>query len=177
MLNTMVNRGVVVRRTGGLVVGAAVVVGSALGAQSANAAGAAGPTASIGGWSKHVVLKPGGASKTFTVSVQNFTDHTIKHVDGAYSTYAADQPVLKEYVHGKWKTLDWGHTPQRNGGTHSFAALAVDRTLKPGATATYKVKVSLPKSWDKKVTQVKADAGAEGEGWSYFLPVGFKVAR
>ncbi|MGR6973999.1 hypothetical protein ACU639_31125 [Streptomyces cynarae] len=76
----MVNKGVVARRTSGLVVGAAVVAGSVLGAGSAYAAGAAGPTTSIGGWSKHVVLKPGGASKTFTVTVENFTDHTVKHM-------------------------------------------------------------------------------------------------
>jgi hypothetical protein len=177
MANMANNHGRAVRRTGGLLLGAAVVAGSVLGAGSAYAAGAAGPTVSIGGWSKHVVLKPGGAAKTFTVTVQNFTDHTVKHVDVAYSTYAADQPVLKEYVHGKWKTLQWGHTPQKNGGTHSFAGLAVDKTLKSGASATYKVKVSLPKHWDKKVHSVKATAGAEGDGWKYFLPVGFKVAR
>jgi hypothetical protein len=40
--------------------------------------------------------QPGGAAKTFTVTVQNFTKHSVKHVDVAYSTYAADQPVLKE---------------------------------------------------------------------------------
>lgn len=171
------NKGGVYRRTGGLVLGAAVVAGSVLGAGSAYAAGAAGPTASIGGWSKHVTLKPGGASKTFTVTVHNYTDHTVKHVDVGYSTYAADQPVLKEYVHGKWEAVAWGHTPQRNGSTHSFAAFAVDKTLKAGASATYKVKVSLPKHWDKQVTNVKATAGAEGREWSYFLPAGFKVAR
>ncbi|MDO0934448.1 hypothetical protein QQY66_23245 [Streptomyces sp. DG2A-72] len=171
--------GGVFRRTGGLglALGAAVVAGSVLGAGSAYAAGAAGPEVSVGGWSKHVTLKPGGAAKTFTVTVHNFTDHTVKHVDVGYSTYAADQPVLKELVHGKWKTLQWGHTPQHNGGTHSFAAFAVDKTLKSGASATYKVKVSLPKNWDKKVTRVNATTGAEGKDWSYFVPVGFKVAR
>ncbi|KMS68800.1 hypothetical protein ACM01_37485 [Streptomyces viridochromogenes] len=171
------NKGGVFRGTGGLVLGAAVVAASVLGVGSAYAAGAAGPTTSIGGWSKHVVLKPGGAPKTFTVTVHNFTDHTVKHVDVGYSTYAAEQPVLKEYVHGKWETVEWGHTPQRNGSTHSFAAFAVDKTLKGGASATYKVKASLPKHWDKKVTNVKATAGAEGKGWNYFLPVDFKVAH
>lgn len=166
-----------VRRTGALVLGSALLAGSVLGAGAAYAAAPTGPTAKIGGWSKHVELKPGGASRTFTITVRNRTDHTLKGVDIGYSTYAAERPVLKEYAHGMWKTVPWGRTYQRNAGAPSFAAFASGRTLKRGATVTYTVRVSLPRHWDKSVSSVQAQAGARGEGWSDFRSVDFRVAR
>jgi hypothetical protein len=175
VLDMVFNKGGAFRRTGGLVLGAAIVTGSVL-AGSAYAAGPAGPEASIDGWSKDVTLKPGGEPRTFTVTVHNYTDHTVNNVDVGYSTYSDGQPVLEKEVQGKWETLSWGHTPQSKGTDHSFAALEENKTLKSGESATYKVKASLPPDWDKKVTDVKATAGAEGDGWNYFLPVDFKVA-
>ncbi|MEW1723213.1 hypothetical protein [Streptomyces sp. NPDC093109] len=179
------------RRTGVLALGSAVVAGSLLGAGAAYAAPAhvkpspapvpvtgraGGAEVRIVDWSSHATLKPGGKAETFILRVHNDTGHTLEHVRFGYSTYAPEQPVLKELSHGTWKKVPWGHTPEGKRGEHSFAGLG-ERTVKKGATVSVKVRVSLPRHWDRKVTHVKAEAGAEGKGWTDFKPVDFKVAE
>ncbi|MEV7086936.1 hypothetical protein AB0O07_13705 [Streptomyces sp. NPDC093085] len=176
------------RRTVGPVVGAAVIGVSLAGAGSAYAATPAPtppragahirPEVRVTGWPSAAELRPGGRAGTFTVRLYNDTHHTLRNVAFGYRTDAAERPVVQELRHGRWAPVRWEHTGAgRRGGEGGAFALLGHRTVREGATAGYQVRVSVPRHWEKKITRVRAAAGAEGKGWKSFRPVDFRVEK
>ncbi|GHF59288.1 hypothetical protein GCM10010218_45960 [Streptomyces mashuensis] len=123
------------------------------------------PATTVGGWPGGTTLRRGGPAHEFTVTVRNTTNRAYPALTASYFAYGAGSKhalapkdlTLQQYRAGK----GWTKVPLLAGGCDpgmsATLKAAAASPLKPGATAVYRLKVSVARTAPQDVTS--ADAG------------------
>ncbi|MBH1937878.1 hypothetical protein I5Q34_27020 [Streptomyces sp. AV19] len=122
------------------------------------------PQVSVSGWQGTPSLARGGAAQTFTLKVRNTTNRTYPALNVNYFAYGAGKQhaltpkdlLLQQYRPGR----GWEKVNLTAGGCDPGMGAALrpgKRALAPGATAVYRLRLSVAKSAPRDV--VRADSG------------------
>ncbi|WP_269858261.1 hypothetical protein [Streptomyces sp. RPT161] len=142
---------------------------------AARTATATRPTVTVSGWQRDTTLVRGGAARDLTLTVKNTTNRAYPALNAGYFAYGQGNQhalvpkdlVLKEYQPGR----GWTRIPLVPNGCDPGMAAALHPTgrtpLAPGATAVYRLRLSVAKSAPVDVSH--ADAGLSvGNGEQQF---------
>ncbi|WP_078870952.1 hypothetical protein [Streptomyces caatingaensis] len=122
------------------------------------------PQVSVGGWQGTPALTRGGAARTFTLTVRNTTNRAYPALGATYFAYGAGKQhaltpkdlLLQQYRPGR----GWERVDLTAGGCDPGMGATLrpgKKVLAPGATAVYRLRLSVAKSAPRDV--VKADSG------------------